>query len=783
MERRGIWAFGGSAILLAILALALFVRLDQLGRDPLGPAEACISRDFRSDPRQIPNLERREILTPLYQTPLRIWGWFSQSPRMLRLYSTVWALLLAAVVFRIGALYFSTSVGALAAVLLAVSAPLVAASHDIGPATEAAVFLMLNFGCLFRAAFRRAAGRHWALYLLTGALAIACHPLSVWIILVQAVLAFVAGPREERQNYYGRLVVHSGLLMLFAWAWFRTTRPLDPSFAADWGPPTESGLGALVRLLGVHAFWGNRILPSGWFWTLGSILVIIVPLVYGGLAIRHRQTQEMGSFLLTNAAAPVALIFLAPRRLVSANIPAADALTLIFGPLALWAAVSLRMGMRERTYRVFVTGLVGGGLIVSLWSSRVQIYPEWEIYRARLADQAQRGRPIVMDRVAWLADFEQQIGSKIALENIAIAPALGQAANKGLVVITPRSPIYRADDPPNSPAPLIRTWLDKNCRREEILSDDFFRLSAWTNFNPTALRDSLNRETFYDPKTWEALRFVRWFGPYDPAFENDWAANRVVQDASSGKMARSLLDLRNQWVLEPKLPPGYYHVFIPLQLTARAPAIGVPLVWELPNNQRKAETVAKEATGLSFIWEAASANEALKITVLSPLGKLCDEKGDPSVIFFGVGLRRHFPYVVDLGAPFDNQALGYGWHGPERDGDVTYRWTNGRARMTFYLPAAGGIGLEGELSLRVAYRPMEGGPPSVPFEVFWDGKKLEGEAVATKLWSNVRLTLPGPPAPGRHEVAIKSDVFYAPNPANPKLHLRFGLMVDKVSVE
>jgi len=177
----------------------------------------------------------------------------------------------------------------------------------------------------------------------------------------------------------------------------------------------------------------------------------------------------------------------------------------------------------------------------------------------------------------------------------------------------------------------------------------------------------------------------------------------------------------------------------------------------------------------------------LKVAVFAPG---CDWRSDridlkgsqPPLVFLGVGLRRHFPYVVDVGAPFDDMALGAGWHESERKDDVTYRWTRGRARLTFYLPAAGGIGLEGQLSLRVAYRDPKG-PSRMEFEVFWDDEKLDGKHVATEEWTHVRLELPSIPAPGRHEVTISSSFFRRPTPSGPRPHERFGLMVDSVAIE
>lgn len=787
LERRGIWALGSRLVLLGILIVACLLRLDRLGEERLGPAETCVLRDWQKRARAIEGLERREVLSPLYRGPLRLWASVGSTPWMLRFYSTLWALVLVALVFRLGTIYFNPPVGALAAVLLAVSPPLIATSQDIGPTMEGSVLLAVNLACLLRATFRRANESHWALYLLTGALAVACHPLSVWVIVAQAVLALAFGPREERQGFYGRLVTHAGLIALFAWIWFRSTRSLSPFFAPDWGQPTESGLFSLVRLLGVTSTWGTRVYPSGWLWMIVSIVLIVVPLAAGGFAVRQRQTRDLAGFLLATALAPLAVILLAPRRLIAAHCPMTEVLALTIAPLALWAAVSLRIGLGDRARRTLTIVLVFGGALVALWSSRVQVFPDWESYRTLLTSSLQRGHVVVGSQLARLADFETYLGSHVTIEEIDKTLALAAAKDNCLLVLEARPPVYSRDDPADSPAPLIRTWLEKNCQRQELVRDEFFQLTLWSDFEPAALREAINRETFYDRTAWETLRFVRWFGPFDPGFECKGRTSRVVGSSVPSDRRRALDAPRARWLFDPQVPPGYYHMFIPIELADPSDPTERQLIWKLPNGEYKRQKVTKETRGFSFIWEALVPNERLKITVSTPDDEWLRQAAEasqsrPPLVFCGVGLRQHFPYVVDVGAPFDDLALGNGWHEPQREGEVTYRWTDARAQVVFYLPAAGGIGLEGQLALRVAQRhPDE--PGRLKFEVLWDGKELRGATVATPQWDSVRLSLPEPPAPGRHEVLIKSPVFRVPDPADPSRQTLFGLMVDKVSVE
>jgi hypothetical protein len=789
LERRGLWAFGGSIVLLVILVLAAFLRMDKLQHRPLGPAEACVARDWQKPGRALDDLERREVLPPIYQAPLKVWGRLGSSPWMLRFYSTLWSLVLVALVFRLGAIYLSPPMGALAALLVAVSPPVVATSQEIGPAAQAAVLLTLCFACLLRTLFRRASEWHWALYLLTGALAVACHPLSIWVILVQAVLAFLTGPREARQPFYGRLVLHASLMALFAWAWFRSTRPLLSSSLVDWGTPSEWGLFPLIRLFGATSLWGTRVYPSGWLWTLASIVCVVAPLAYGALAIQQRQTQELSGFLVTSAIAPAALILLAPSRLMAPHCPTTEILALVFAPLALWAAMAIRLGLRERSRGILGSVLVFGGILVTLWSSRVQMWPDWARYRIVLTNPSQANRMVVTSRIARLADFEHYLGSKVKMDTMDTLLTLCSTTDSSVLVLEARSSLYRAGDPLDSPAPLIRTWIEKSCRREDLLPrDEFFRLTLWSGFNPVAMRQAVNRETYYNPAVSETMPFVRWFGPFDPGFSCLGASTRVSGSVPKGDLRRLLVAPHAQWLFDPQLPPGYYQVFVPLGMSEAAARVDRALVWALPDGERKPQKLTPETNGFSFLWEAKVPNEKLKIAVFETRNtrretSARDQQDAPPLVVYGVGLRQHFPYGVNVGDPFDDLALGSGWHDPQREGDVTYRWTDARALLMFYLPEAGGIiGLEGRLRLHVAQRQPDT-PGPLKFEVLWDGKELKGDIVAKPQWDTVLLNLPGPPAPGRHDVLIKSPVYHVADPADPTRQQRLGIMVDQVSVE
>ena len=94
----------------------------------------------------------------------------------------------------------------------------------------------------------------------------------------------------------------------------------------------------------------------------------------------------MSSFLLLCAVAPVAAILLAPRRLINVHCPSADVVVLTIAPLVVWAAASLRMGMRERRRGLLTVVLIGGGLLITPMSSRIEagfdspVGPRWSDY-------------------------------------------------------------------------------------------------------------------------------------------------------------------------------------------------------------------------------------------------------------------------------------------------------------------------------------------------------------------------------------------------------------------
>ncbi|MCX8036140.1 MAG: hypothetical protein N3D11_03605 [Candidatus Sumerlaeia bacterium] len=779
LERRGIWAFGGIAVLALILLLALAVRLDHLRASPRSALETVVWRDWRKGPKELEPRERREVLPPAFHRALRVWGAVGGSVTFLRLHSVAWSLVLIAVVFHLGAAYFASATGALAALLLALSPLLTATSQRIGSAPEAAALLAMNFVFLMQAVFRRARGIHWGMYLLTGALAVLCHPMSIWVILVQAMLALAAGARDPRQPYFSRILMHTLLLAVFAWFWFRFTRGVEVAYA-EWGQRMDSGWAALIRLLGVEVFWGTRVYPTVWWMTAISIAVLVVPLVYGGMSIRHRQTQEVAGFMGMCGAVPILWLMLAPRSVVSAHVPASDAAVLTMGPLALWAAAAIRSGLRRPARRLMGGVLLCGGLLVTVWSSRVQVLPEWAAYRSALSDHYLRGRPILAEGIVRTADFEEYLGWPLRVRPLKELLRATTLPDNSVVLLEPCSPLYRYEGPEPDSGQWVRGYLQKHCRAQEILADEFFRLTLWTDVQPSAVREGVNRATFFDPAAWDTFKFTRWFGPCDPAFETTGPVSNLIRLGEPDKVGRVLPALHASWVFPAQLPPGYYHVYIPLRRTDPEDWRAVTLLWTLPGGVRRREVVGKDTLGLSFIWDVVVPGQTLRIRVRA-LGEY--EAGEiPPVAILGVGVRKHFPYVLDLGEPFDDLALETGWHAPRRDGDVSYRWTDARARAAFYLPAAGGIGLNGRLSLSVACR-HEQAPPSVEFEVLWDGRKIADRLEAGKQWQTIRLDLPTPPLPGRHELVIRSPIFSAPDPADPSQRLQLGIMVDKVSVE
>lgn len=798
LDRRGIWTFGGVPVLAMILVLAAVVRFYHLGQDPpwekprLGPVEASVVKDWQKGARQIDRPKRREVLAPVYHTTLRLWGEIGSGDAMLRFHSVLWALALIALAFAVGAAYFEPPVGALAALLLAVSPPFVAISKDINPTTEAAVWLALNYACLLAGAFRQASRRIWAVYALTGVLAVACHPLSVWVILVQALVAMAFGPRERRNGFYGGLAGYAVLIAVSAGAWFYLTRPLDPAWQPDWIGTAESGWFSLVSLLGAGAFWGTEIYPSShWPWILASAVLVLTPLLIGGMAIRQRFSQDLNGFLLFTGVLPPALILLAPERILALRWQPTEVLVLTLLPLALWAASSIHLGLR-RTRRPLTVALAGGGLLLTLWTSSMDTGPDWKAYQKRIAENRSEGQPVLLSRTARLADIERDFAGDLDVKPLDHVLALEPATNSNLLLLEPLSPLYQRDEPAGSPAPIIRDWLEKNCRptalaiHKERRPDKFFRLLLCRNVAPAKIRDYINRQTFYDPSAWESLRFERWYGPFDPGFDRGDTKSRVVRTSALGQSeyGRVLAGSHAGWEFEPNLEQRkYYLVFIPFRASEQYVAEEQPILWQLPDGTRKTQVLTKETSGFSFLWEVMFENEKLTIDLVAPGAGMPYAAGakqvQPPLAFRGVGIRLHSPYVVDVGAPLDEFELGEGWYEGQKKGDVTYRAMRARATVNLFLPAVGAMPLEGRLLLRVAHDDPQ--RSELDFEVFWGDTELKG--VAKRNWDYVTLPLPEPPGPGEYEIQIHSSSYRMPDRDDSNRRKRVGIMIDRIEIQ
>jgi hypothetical protein len=781
-DRSGFWAFGGLPLLAALLLLALLVRLDHLGPDLLTSSEAVIWRDWRKAFGQIGGPVRRELLPLLYFLSLRIWDVAADSSRALRLHSTLWSLALIALTFGIGAAYWRLRVAALAATLLAVSPLLVEVSQDMGPATEAAFFLLLNFAALLALLFRRSTGGlRWGAYLGSALLSILAHPLAIWVIGAQAAIAMVWGPRDRRPGFNVRLAVSVFALAVLTWIGSQLTRPDAAGWQPDWRA-VRPGVIGFLHLLTVQVFWGTRVIRHGVVWAAVGFVAVVLPLLYGNLMIRSRPLQERAGLFLLAGVLPPIVIFLAPPVLFGVQRPPADVMALTLAPLALWAAASIRIGMERRPRQAMILVLCVGGLLFSLWSVRVDLAPGWGKYLQAINDQIAKGRLIFGSRIARLADFHHYLDTRIDVPEIESILGVDPAVPQGVVVLEPLSPLYLDPELPGSPGPFIRAWLEMNAQQETVLEDDYFRLALWKDFDLAALQRETNRLTFHDAAAWESLRLIRWFGPYDAGFRRSEGTTRVSL-RGSGRVGLTLAKPQATWLFRPRVPPDYCHVYIPIQFEENDESGQQVLIWILPDGRRRPQVVTPQTRDFSFIWEPLARNEPLRIDVLAPGYRWKpDGATTPPLVIHGVGLRRHFAYGVDLGEPFDALALEDGWHEPQHDGAISYRWTEGRAELLLFLPAAGTIDLKGVLALRVAQRRPDR-VPTVPFDVTWDGAQLTTGGLATRRWEYVRLPLPEIPGPGRHRVVIRSPTFHAPESDDPMSRQRLGIMVDRVSVE
>lgn len=129
---------------------------------------------------------------------------------------------------------------------------------------------------------------------------------------------------------------------------------------------------------------------------------------------------------------------------------------------------------------------------------------------------------------------------------------------------------------------------------------------------------------------------------------------------------------------------------------------------------------------------------------------------------------------IDLGGGLD-WGLVDGFYSPEQDGETTYRWSAGEARLRF--PGAG-TGRPQTLHLRLrAWRPA--GEPSPQVALFLEGMKV-AHFDAPAEWEELAIPLPAVPAGADVLLTLRSDTFF-PGPRDlletGQLRL-LGVMVD-----
>lgn len=142
-------------------------------------------------------------------------------------------------------------------------------------------------------------------------------------------------------------------------------------------------------------------------------------------------------------------------------------------------------------------------------------------------------------------------------------------------------------------------------------------------------------------------------------------------------------------------------------------------------------------------------------------------------------LRPSAGRVVDLGGGLD-WGLVDGFYSPEQDGETTYRWSAGEARLRF--PGAG-TGRPQTLHLRLrAWRPA--GEPSPQVILLLEGVEV-ARLNAPEEWKELAFPLPAVPSGVDVVIILRSDTFF-PGPRDlletGQLRL-LGVMVDRAWIE
>lgn len=360
LARTDVWA--ETALGIAIVAAAALLRFAALGDKSLWFDEAfALHAATRPLPEMLNLIVRGDTHPPLYYLLLSVWiRWFGTGEAALRSLGAILSTATVTGTWWLGRRLGGTTVGALAAFLLAVSAFHVQAAQEARMYPLLGLLTLASWIALQQALQGRAV--RWAVYVLTTTLMLYTHYLALLNLIGQGVFVLIAAPRA-RQPW---LVSQFAILVLFApWlpVFFRAL--FLGAGAPFYRPPV--GLGTITGVLGMLGFGGYAFGFEGYFldpatapWFQAVVVAPFVALLLLGFWW-HRKREGAFALLVGYLMTPLVVALLISLRYNIVYIRyfsflcPAFALTAAGGILALSAAV----GTQARR-----TAILAGALVV-----------------------------------------------------------------------------------------------------------------------------------------------------------------------------------------------------------------------------------------------------------------------------------------------------------------------------------------------------------------------------------------------------------------------------------
>jgi 4-amino-4-deoxy-L-arabinose transferase-like glycosyltransferase len=337
----------GNWLLLAVMLLAGVLRLHDIDANDVWVDEANSILTAKQPGSVILDMLKRDSSPPLYYFLLRLWmGIAGDRPAALRLPSTLFSLLLVALVYDIGFREFSRRVGLWAAFLVAISPSQVFYSQQTRMYTL--LPLLALAACWFLVSYLRDGKlRNFWLSILATAAALYTHNFAVYIPLVHAVLVLGSGQFLHRFRMW--ILAAAFLLIAFA-PWIPTLLlQLDNSDHYAWYLKRweqDGLLGAVMNSLRSYGPAGSMVMyaRAGAIEWYGVPAIIAAGFaVWGTIAIargRREAGQPSALWLPAACVVPIAASLLVSSTLTPHYVPGRVD-QMMFPCFALLAAVGL----------------------------------------------------------------------------------------------------------------------------------------------------------------------------------------------------------------------------------------------------------------------------------------------------------------------------------------------------------------------------------------------------------------------------------------------------------